>query len=71
MTDPIVESLREKLRTRSEVGIRKYGVGLDRTDLSHLDWLRHHQQELLDAALYVERQIRDLENAPPNEVPSH
>lgn len=63
MSDPIVDALREKLRARSETGLRKYGVGLDRTDLSPLDWLRHHQEELLDAALYVERQIRDLEQA--------
>ena len=59
-TDPVVDSLRDKLRARSEVGLRKYGVGLNRTDLSHLEWLHHHQDELLDAALYVERQIIDI-----------
>ena len=59
-TDPVVDSLRDKLRARSEVGLRKYGVGLYRTDLSHLEWLKHHQDELLDAALYVERQIIDI-----------
>ena len=54
MTDPIVEAVRAKLLARSQRGLAEYGVGLDRTDLSRLDWLRHLQDELLDAANYVE-----------------
>ena len=34
--DPIVESVRNKLFERSEVGYHKYGIGLDRTDLTTL-----------------------------------
>jgi hypothetical protein len=55
--DPIVEVVREKLLQRSKVGLNKYGVGLDRTDLSTLDWLNHLQEELLDAVGYIQRLI--------------
>ena len=55
MTDPIVEAVRARLLSRSEAGILKYGVTLARDDLSTLDWLRHLQEELLDAVVYIER----------------
>lgn len=54
-TDPIVERVREKLHERSQTGLMKYGCGLDRTDLSGMQWLIHLQQELMDAACYLER----------------
>ena len=53
--DPIVESVRAKLLARSQAGLAKYGVGLNRTDLTNLQWLQHLQDELLDAANYAER----------------
>lgn len=59
--DPIVERVREKLRTRSAAGVAKYGTTLAREDLTHVQWLRHAQEELLDGALYLERLIRDAE----------
>ena len=37
MTDSIVESVLDKFKERSEEGIKKYGVTLDRKDLK---WLR-------------------------------
>jgi hypothetical protein len=57
--DPIIESVRAKLLTRSIAGFQKYGCGLDRSDLSRLDWLRHAQEEALDLAGYLERLIQD------------
>lgn len=59
MIDPIVEAVRKRLALRSEEGQRKYGTTLMRGDLARLDWLRHLQEELLDAALYLERLIHD------------
>jgi len=59
--DPVIERVRKKLLQRSTVGLNKYGVGLDRTDLSRLDWLRHLQEELMDAAGYLEVLITDEE----------
>ena len=40
---------------RAETGERKYGVTMERGDLSLLEWLQHLQEELLDAAVYVEK----------------
>lgn len=65
MSDPIVESVREKLLQRSKAGLLKYGVGLDRTDLTRRDWFVHLQEELLDAANYVEVLIQDEEAKRP------
>lgn len=53
--DSIVLSVIEKFKQRSEVGQKKYGTTLDRTDLSFLDWVNHMQEELMDAILYLEK----------------
>lgn len=53
--DSIVESVVRKFQDRSAVGIKKYGVTLDRTDLGLLDWIQHAQEELMDAILYLEK----------------
>ena len=60
MTDSILESVLSKYRERSETGVAKYGVTLDRKDLSSLEWLIHLQEELMDATLYIERLKREL-----------
>lgn len=54
-TDPIVEAVVEKFRSRSQAGIAKYGTTLDRKDLTLADWLNHLHEELMDAVLYIER----------------
>ena len=53
--DSIVEAVVQKFLQRSEFGIKKYGVTLDRTDLSLKDWIQHTQEELMDAILYLEK----------------
>lgn len=58
--DPIVDAVRARLLERSQVGQRKYGTTLARTDLNTLDWLRHAQEEALDLAVYLERLRMDL-----------
>ena len=55
MKDTIVESVIEQFKQRSETGIKKYGVTLDREDLNTLQWLQHLQEELMDATLYVQK----------------
>lgn len=60
--DSIVDEVREDLLNRSETGIKKYNTTLDRSDLSLLDWHQHHYEELLDAALYTKRIIKELKN---------
>jgi hypothetical protein len=60
MKDSIVESVITQFKDRSEVGIKKYGVTLDRDDLSTLEWLKHLQEELMDATLYIEKLKHEL-----------
>lgn len=61
MEDKIVKSVIEKYQQRSEVGQKKYGVTLDREDLSLTDWMKHLQEELMDATLYIEKLKSELE----------
>ena len=60
--DKHVEAVRRQLLERSQVGLRKYGVTTERTDLTRLDWLRHAQQEALDLAVYLEVLIQEEAN---------
>jgi len=59
--DAIVQGVRDKLAQRAAAGLAKYGVTMERTDLTRLDWLHHAQQEALDLAVYLERLIQDEE----------
>jgi hypothetical protein len=54
-TDSIVDGVIDKLIDRAVVGKKKYGVTLDRNDLSLNEWLTHLQEELMDAVNYIER----------------
>ena len=53
--DLILEEVIYTMRERSDVGVKKYGTTLMREDLSHLDWLNHLQEELMDAILYIQK----------------
>lgn len=53
MRDKIVKRVINDFKSRSELGIKKYGVTLDRDDLTSLEWLNHLREELMDAVLYV------------------
>ena len=53
--DSIVAAVIKKFIDRSELGKKKYGVTLDRTDLSVGDWITHAQEELMDGILYLEK----------------
>jgi hypothetical protein len=53
--DSIVISVIAKFKARAEIGKLKYGTDLDRTDLSVLDWIKHAQEEHMDAILYLEK----------------
>ena len=58
--DQIVLSVMAKYAERSATGLRKYGVTLDREDLTLDQWITHLQQELMDATLYLERIKKDI-----------
>lgn len=66
MKDSIVESVRNDLKNRSEIGIKKYNTTLDRKDLKLKDWLQHAYEECLDQALYLKRSIKEIEDGQNN-----
>ena len=55
MIDNIVERVVSLFRSRSQRGIEKYGTTLESNELSNIEWLQHLQEELMDAALYIEK----------------
>lgn len=58
--DTIVNEVRNDLKLRSQRGIEKYNTTLDRKDLGLKEWMQHSYEELLDAALYLKRAMREL-----------
>lgn len=51
----IEDKVIEKINERAALGLEKYGVSMERGDLSLEEWLIHLQEELMDASVYVER----------------
>jgi hypothetical protein len=45
----------ELIQTRTKVGLKTYGVTMEREDFTHLDWLTYLQEELMDAVIYLQR----------------
>ena len=53
MSDQIVLEVIEKYAKRSEIGINKYGTTLEQNN--HDNYLKHLQEELMDATLYLQK----------------
>jgi hypothetical protein len=60
--DPVVQSVVNKFVDRSDVGYAKYGTTMrdDKSDV--FVWLNHLQEELMDAALYLQRLKEEISN---------
>lgn len=64
MRDKIVEQVLAKYQERSDRGFQKYGTTLQENNKD--SYLKHLQEELMDATLYLEklitleREVRDL-----------
>ena len=56
----VEEKVCERILERSKVGESKYGVTMERNDLSRLEWLKHAQEEAMDLAVYLQKLI-DIE----------
>lgn len=70
--DSIVSDITTQLIDRAVHGEKKYGVTLDRTDLTPQQWAQHALEEMLDGAGYLASLIRDLDkHRPLKPVPSH
>lgn len=61
LVDTVVEAVRADLLRRSQLGIAKYGVTLDRRDLTLRGWLQHAYEETLDQANYLKRAIMEID----------
>lgn len=55
MRDKIVYDVIDKYYERSQVGITKYGTTL--ANNNHDNYLKHLQEELMDATLYIQKLI--------------
>ena len=53
MRDQIVENVVSKYLERSQVGVTKYGTTLENNNKDN--YLKHLQEELMDATLYLEK----------------
>ena len=58
LKDKIVKQVIHKYIQRSELGIKKYGTTLE--DNNTDNFLIHLQQELMDASLYIEKLLDDI-----------
>ena len=59
----VEESVIAKIRQRRDLGRKKYGVSMERTDLSVPQWLQHAQEEAMDLAIYLEKAIQEMNRA--------
>ena len=57
----IEEMVAQKLLQRAEIGLKKYGISMADEQLPLLEWAKHAQLELLDAAVYLEKIIVEEE----------
>jgi hypothetical protein len=61
-----VMSVEDAIQTQSQSryyhGLQKYGITLDRDDLSPMDWLQHFKEEMMDGIRYCEKLQREIEN---------
>ena len=49
----------EKIQYRAQDGLAKYGVTMERNDLTRVQWLIHAQEEAMDLAIYLQRLINE------------
>ncbi len=53
--DSVVQTIIENFVKRAEMGEKKYGVTLDREDLTIEEFIEHALQEHMDAILYLQK----------------
>jgi hypothetical protein len=51
----------KKIEERAKVGKEKYNTTMEREDLSKKEWLVHLQEELMDACVYIEKLLDDIQ----------
>jgi len=61
--DRILENVIRKYNNRSKVGINKYGTTLEESKEDTIAFIRHLQEEMMDATLYCEKLLKLMNNA--------
>lgn len=57
----IENAVAKQLLLRAKIGEKKYGTTMERNDLSLKEWLQHLQEEILDAAVYIEKLKQEIQ----------
>ncbi len=55
MKDATIENVIKEFRSRSEVGIAKYGTTLSNSKQDTKDFLQHLKEELMDGVAYIQK----------------
>ena len=50
------------IAARQQIGIKKYGITVDKSNLPLKEWLRHAYEETLDNAIYLRRAMEELDD---------
>tara|TARA_X000001382_G_C3162489_1_gene176735 strand:+ start:1145 stop:1345 length:201 start_codon:yes stop_codon:yes gene_type:complete len=53
----IEEAVCKKIMTRADIGKAKYGVTMEKEELTRKQWLIHAQEEAMDLAIYLQKLI--------------
>lgn len=56
----VEDKIIDQIRARQAAGALKYGTTMRRDDLSVGDWLQHAKEEMLDAAIYLQK-LQDVQ----------
>jgi len=59
-TQSVEDKIIVQIRARQAAGALKYGITMRRDDLSVNDWLQHAKEEMLDAAIYLQK-LQDVQ----------
>ena len=68
--DPVVETNVALLRSRSALGVEKYGTTLADSKAPLRDWLEHALLEVLDCANYLQTAMHKIDAAPAPSTPA-
>jgi len=60
--DKNVEDLIGKYKARAKKGLKKYGVTTERMDIDLKGWLKHLLEELMDATVYIQRILAEIDD---------
>lgn len=67
----VTEQIKAYFDKRTEVGLEKYGVTMDREDLTNVEWCTHAIDELADGIQYLWKLRAKLQDKPKSQKPKY